>query len=38
VWSEDAWDVAACSAEELMVCVVGHDLIRDVWVLQGVYD
>jgi protein ImuB len=38
VWSEDAWDVAACSAEELMVCVVGHDLIRDVWVMQGVYD
>jgi protein ImuB len=39
-WSEDTWDLATrCEADgEVMVCVLGHDLVRDAWVLEGVYD
>ncbi len=39
-WSEDTWDLATrCEADgEVMVCLLGHDLVRDAWVLEGVYD
>ena len=39
-WSEDTWDLATrCEADgEVMVCLLGHDLMRDSWVLQGIYD
>ncbi len=40
VWSADTWDVAAreVSEGELMICLVAHDLVRNQWQLQGVYD
>jgi protein ImuB len=39
-WSEDTWDLATrCDADgEVMVCLLGHDLVRDAWCLEGVYD
>ncbi len=39
-WSDDTWDLATrCDADgEVMVCLLGHDLVRDAWVLEGVYD
>ncbi len=39
-WSGDTWDLATrCEADgEVMVCLLGHDLVRDAWVLEGVYD
>ncbi len=39
-WSEDTWDLATrCEADgEVMVCLLGHDLVRDAWVLEGIYD
>ena len=39
-WSEDTWDLATrCEADgEVMVCLLGHDLVRDAWMLEGVYD
>ena len=40
VWSADTWDVAAreVSEGELMICLVAHDLVRNQWQLEGVYD
>ena len=39
VWSVDTWDVAARSDdEELLICLVGHDLVKRAWVLEGIYD
>ena len=39
VWSYDAWDLAAQSDDgELLLCVLGHDLLRKRWLLEGVYD
>ncbi len=40
VWSLDTWDVAAREVldGELLICVLGHDLLRNCWVLAGVYD
>lgn len=39
-WSADTWDLATrCEADgEVMVCLLGHDLVRDAWCLEGVYD
>lgn len=39
-WSEDTWDLASrCEADgEVLICLLGHDLMRDAWVLAGVYD
>lgn len=39
-WSEDTWDLAThCEADgEVMICLLGHDLVRDAWVLEGIYD
>jgi nucleotidyltransferase/DNA polymerase involved in DNA repair len=43
VWSADTWDLAARPADapddgELLVCLVAHDLLRDRWLLEGIYD
>ncbi len=39
VWSVDTWDVAArAEDEELLICLVGHDLLKQSWVLEGIYD
>jgi protein ImuB len=39
-WSEDSWDLATrCEADgEVMICLLGHDLVRDDWLLAGIYD
>ena len=39
VWSSDTWDVAAENDDgELLVCVVAHDLVRDRWQMEALYD
>jgi protein ImuB len=39
-WSSDTWDLATrCEADgEVLLCLLGHDLVRDAWVLEGIYD
>lgn len=39
IWSLDAWDVAAHSTDgELLICIIGHDLLRDRWQMEALYD
>jgi protein ImuB len=40
VWSQDVWDLAAREVVEgeLLLCLVGHDLVRDRWGMEGIYD
>ncbi len=42
VWSSDSWDLAARVADdaqgELLLCVVGHDLLRNRWQMEALYD
>ena len=39
MWSEEEWDVrGATEAGEALVCLLGHDLLRKAWRLEGIYD
>ena len=40
LWSADTWDLAAHDPvqDELLLCLVGHDLVRNQWRMEGVYD
>jgi protein ImuB len=40
-WSTDTWDLALrCQAEdeEVLLCIVAHDLLADRWHLEAIYD
>jgi protein ImuB len=39
-WSEDTWDLATrCDADgEVLLCLLGHNLVHDAWLLEGIYD
>ena len=38
-WSYDAWDVVARTGNgEVMLCVMGFDLLRKRWQMEGIYD
>ena len=40
VWSREEWDVAVESSDGAasMVCVLAHDLLRDRWHMEAIYD
>ena len=39
VWSLDVWDVAGRSAGgDLLICLIGFDLLRERWSVHGIYD
>ncbi len=40
LWSADTWDLAAHDPmhDELLLCLVGHDLVRNQWRMEGIYD
>ena len=42
VWSSETWDLAARptddSSGELLICVIGHDLLRKRWQMEAFYD
>jgi protein ImuB len=38
VWSFEEWDVQAMANEDRLLCVLSHDLLRDCWQMEGLYD
>lgn len=39
VWSLEEWDVqAAAPPDEMLLCVITHDLLRHQWQMDGMYD
>ena len=39
VWSLDMWDIAAEDKDgSLLVCLIGWDLLRECWSVNGIYD
>jgi protein ImuB len=39
VWSQEEWDVhAVANEDEVLLCVLMHDLLRHRWQLEGLYD
>ena len=39
LWSREEWDVhAKCSPDEIVNCVISHDLLHHNWQLEGLYD
>ena len=39
VWSREEWDVrAASNADDTLLCVITHDLLRHHWQLEALYD
>jgi|SRR6187402_113657 len=39
VWSHEEWDVrAVANAEEMLLCLLTHDLLRQQWQLEALYD
>ena len=39
VWSLDVWDVAGRSERgDLLICLLGFDLLRERWSVHGIYD
>ncbi len=38
VWSFEDWDVQATANEHKLLCVISHDLLRDCWQIEGLYD
>ena len=39
VWSREEWDVCAKAGEDgTLLCVITHDLLRQQWQLEALYD
>jgi protein ImuB len=39
VWSREEWDVrATAQADEILLCIIAHDLLNQRWQLEAVYD
>ena len=39
IWSRDEWDVRATTSEgDTLLCVIAHDLLREQWQMDALYD
>ncbi len=38
LWSREEWDISATAADETLLCLITHDLLRRQWQLEALYD